>query len=980
MPTGRRRAFIIAVAVAVAVLVLFSVFSGFFIDLLWYREVGLSSVFLKVLGTKSLLGVVFGLLFFGLLYVNLLIVRRLKPPFNPVSLEQEMIERYRVALEPSLRWLLPLLAGVLALFVGIGAASQWHTFLLWRNSSGVSFGRLDPQFHRDVAFYVFSLPWLHFVQGWLFSALVGVTVLVAIGHYLWGGIRPQAPGLSDKVTPQVKVHLSVLLGLIVLVKAWGYYLGRFDLLVSQRGVVTGASYTDVQAQLPALNLLMLIAIVCAVLFLVNIRFKGWALPVIGVGLLALVSIIAGALIPAGVQRLSVAPQELQRERPYIERNIEATREAFALEPIEQQQRDVSPEVTPEDAAANPGTISNIRLWRPSVLQQNYESLQRIRQYYEFADVDVDRYNLDGQRRMLMISAREISQAGIPEGGRTWQNEHLVYTHGFGAVASRVNTATSEGAPEFSLRDIPPIGEPRLSGPGTQPRVYFGEAVEDVPFVVVKTGAQELDYQGAPGNDQQQVTTTYRGTGGIPMGNLLQRALFAYRYRDVNLLISGLIHADSRIMIYRSIEERVSRVAPFLAFDGDPYAAVVDGRMVWIWDAYTTTDDYPYSEETNLADATRSPDSPQGAMQGTANYIRNSVKVVVDAYNGSMTYYITDPNDPIIQVWDKAFPDLFTPGDQVPATLREHFRYPENLFQIQAAQFANYHVLDPEVFYQKQDFWAVPTDPTVTTGISSTGQTTSNLNLAPYYVLMKLPGSTVETFTLILPFTPQGRQNMVAWMAANSDPTGYGTIISYEFPSGRNVDGPQQVFARINQDARFSQERSLFDQGGSRVLFGDFLVIPIEDAMLYVQPVYIQSSGENAIPELKRVIVVNGGRVGLGTTLESALTDSFVGQVAPEEEGGAGPTGTAEQRISQLITQALEAFDRANEALQRGDLAGYQEELDRAQELLTDADALASRVNSAGGGGGDAGSPPTSPPTSAPTGSTPTPSATAAATP
>jgi uncharacterized protein len=979
MPTGRRRAFIIALAVVVAVLILFSVFSGFFIDLLWYREVGLSSVFLKVLGTKSLLGFVFGLVFFGLLYVNLLIVRRLKPPFHAVSLEQEMIERYRVALEPSLRWLLPLLAGVLALFVGIGAASQWHAFLLWRNSSGVSFGRLDPQFHRDVAFYVFSLPWLHFVQGWLFSALVGVTVLVAIGHYLWGGIRPQAPGLSDKVTPQVKVHLSVLLGLIVLVKAWGYYLGRFDLLVSQRGVVTGASYTDVQAQLPALNLLMLIAIVCAVLFLVNIRFKGWALPVIGVGLLALVSIIAGALIPAGVQRLSVAPQELQRERPYIERNIEATREAFALDSIEQQQRGVSPEVTPEDAAANPGTVSNIRLWRPTVLRQNYESLQRIRQYYEFADVDVDRYDLDGQRRMLMISAREISQVGIPEGGRTWQNEHLVYTHGFGAVASRVNTASPEGAPEFSLRDIPPFGEPRLSGPETQPRVYFGEAQEDVPFVIVKTGADELDYQGAPGNDQQQVTTSYRGTGGIPMGNLLQRALFAYRYRDVNLLISGLIHPDSRIMIYRSIEERVSRVAPFLAFDGDPYAAVVDGRIVWIWDAYTTTDDYPYSEETNLAEATRSPDDPQGAMQGTANYIRNSVKVVVDAYNGSMIYYINDPSDPIIQVWDQAFPDLFTPGDLVPDTLREHFRYPENLFQIQANQFANYHVIDPDVFYQKQDFWAVPTDPTVTTGFNETGQTTSTLNLAPYYVLMKLPGNTVETFTLILPFTPQGRQNMVAWMAANSDPTGYGTIVSYEFPSGRNVDGPQQVFARINQDARFSQERSLFDQGGSQVLFGDFLVIPIEDAMLYVQPVYIQSSGENAIPELKRVIVVNGGRVGLGATLEEALADSFVGQVAPEE-GGQQPTGNAEQQISQLIEQALDAFDRADEALRSGDLAGYQEELDRAQQLLRQADEVATRVNSGGGGGGGAAAAPTSGPTTAPTGSPSTPTATASATP
>jgi uncharacterized membrane protein (UPF0182 family) len=359
------------------------------------------------------------------------------------------------------------------------------------------------------------------------------------------------------------------------------------------------------------------------------------------------------------------------------------------------------------------------------------------------------------------------------------------------------------------------------------------------------------------------------------------------------------------------------------------------------------------------------------MQGTANYIRNSVKVVVDAYNGSMTYYITDPNDPIIRVWNNAFPDLFTPGDQVPATLREHFRYPENLFQIQAHQYANYHVQDPDVFYQKQDFWAVPTDPTVTTGINEvTGQTSSSLPLAPYYVLMKLPGNTTETFTLILPFTPQGRQNMVAWMAANSDPTGYGTVVSYEFPSGRNVDGPQQVFARINQDARFSQERSLFDQGGSSVLFGDFLVIPIEDAMLYVQPVYIQSSGENAIPELKRVIVVNGGRVGLGATLEEALTDSFVGQAAPKEGGGQQPSGNAEQQISQLITQALDAFDRANEALRASDLAEYQQELDRARQLLEQADAVASRAGT-GDGGGAAAAAATQPPTSAPTAPSPT---------
>jgi uncharacterized protein len=595
-----------------------------------------------------------------------------------------------------------------------------------------------------------------------------------------------------------------------------------------------------------------------------------------------------------------------------------------------------------------------------VLLDNYKSLQRIKQYYEFADVDVDRYTFEGERRMAMISAREISQNGIPEGGRTWQNEHLVYTHGFGAVSSKVNTASPEGAPEFTLSDIPPVGQPSLA---QQPRIYYGEGGRDVPFVVVDTGARELDYQGAPGNDQAQVTASYHGTGGIPVGNFLQRALFAYRFRDVNLLISGLIHSDSRIMIYRNIAERVSKAAPFLTFDGDPYAAVVGGRLVWIWDAYTTTDRFPYSQEVNLGQATTSSDKPDGAIQGTANYIRNSVKVVVDAYNGSMHYYVTDPTDPIIQVWEKAFPDLFTSGSDVPPELRAHFRYPENLFQIQAEEYANYHVTDPDVFYQKQDFWAIPKDPTVTTSISTTGTETSGLNLAPYYVLMKLPGETTETFTLILPFTPQGRQNMVAWMAAKSDPTDYGQIVSYEFPSGRNVDGPQQVFARINQDPRFSQERSLFDQSGSRVQFGDFLVIPIEDAMLYVEPVYIRSEQSNAIPELKRVIVVNGGRVGLGDTLQSALTDSFVGQV-PSGGGGNQPTGTTEQQVAQLVQQALEHFDRANEALKAQDLGTYQRELNLAQQLLQQANQLTSQERSGSGGGRAASSPsaaPSSPP-------------------
>jgi len=924
---ARRRWPIVVVAIAALLLIGFSALSGFFVDLLWFREVGFTQVFWTILRTKIALGLIFGAAFFALLYANLLIVRLITPRFRALTPEQEIIERYRMAFEPYAWWLLPVFAAVIAVFVGFGVTTGWRTFLLWRNSSGVTFGTHDPLFHRDVAFYVFSLPWLKFVQGWLFSSLVGVTFITAIAHYLWGGIRPQAPALGDKVTPQVKVHLSVLLGVIVLTKAWGYYLGTFDLLTSRRGVVMGASYTDVKAQLPALRILVFIAIACAVLFLVNIRMRGWALPVIAVGLLALASVTAGAAYPVFVQQFKVKPQELERERPYIIENIAATRAAFGLDVIGSEHPTVAPEVTAQQIKQNTATISNIRLWRPDVLKENFESLERIRQYYEFRDVDVDRYVLNGQRRVVMLSAREVAQNGIPGGGKTWQNQHLYYTHGFGAVAAPVNTATAEGAPDFTLQGIPPVGQPQMLGNGQ--RIYYGESSQ-VPFVVVDSGMKELDYQGTQTNEQPFISN-YEGTGGIPIGGFFERALFAWRYRDINLLISNLVTDNSRIMIYRDIKERVPKAAPFLEFDGDPYAAIVDSKLVWIWDAYTTTGQYPYSQEVDLNDVvTQGTGTPP--LTGNVNYIRNSVKVVVDAYEGTMTYYVSDPNDPIIRVWENTFPDLLRPITDASADLMAHFRYPENLFQVQAAQYANYHVTDPSVFYGQQDFWQVPPDPTTAT---------EGVAMRPYYVLMRLPGEPDEKFVLILPFTPQGRQNMVAWMAANSDPgSDYGKIVSYEFSSGASVvDGPAQVFSRINQDARFSQERTLLGQGGSTVLFGDFLVIPIDTGLLYVEPVYVRSKQTSAIPELKRVVVVNGGKVGVGYDLRTAIADSLSGQVTPPGGGGGGG-GTVQEQIAALLQQAADHFAAAEAALKAGDLATYQTEVNAAQAAVDQANQLA----------------------------------------
>jgi uncharacterized protein len=943
-----RRRLLVGIIVFLAALALaFTALSGFFIDVLWFREVGYSQVFWSILGTKFTLGLLFGIAFFLLLYANLWIVRRVTPRYQPLTPEQEIIERYRLQFEPYAWWLIPLFAAVIAFFVGLGVTGQWRTFLVWRNSGGVTFGVTEPQFGRDAAFYVFSLPWLEFVQGWLFSALVGVLLISAVAHYLWGGIRPNAPAFAEKVSPQVKAHLSVLLGLIMLSKAWGYYLGQFDLLTSRRGVVAGASYTDVNAHLPALRILVFIALVCAILFLVNIRMRGWALPVIAVGLLVLVSIAAGAAYPSFVQRFSVNPQELQRERPFIERNIEATRAAFRLDAIESRTAPLSGTVSQDDVEANEQTIRNIRLWRPSILIDNYAALQRIRSYYDFHDIDVDRYMIEGETRLVMVSAREIAQSEIPGGG-SWQNRHLVYTHGFGAVASQVNTSTSEGQPLFTLRDIPPVGEPLLEDDGR--RVYYGED-EDVSFVVVDTAADELDYQGTPQDDQEQVTRNYQGSGGIPIGGLFQRALFAWRYRDVNLLISSLIEGESRIMIYRDIHERVPKAAPFLQFDADPYAAIVDGRLVWIWDAYTTTNEYPYSEPLALDEVATQPDADVAAfpsLSGEANYIRNSVKVVVDAYNGTIDYYVVDERDPIIQVWRSAFPDLFTPMSEATPDLLAHFRYPENLFQVQAWQFTRYHVTDPTVFYGRQDFWEFPGDPAAAPVDAGEVTAAAVGPMRPYYVLMRLPGEQVETFSLILPFTPVARQNMIAWLAAKSDPgEGYGQMISYEFPSGRNVDGPTQVFARINADSQFAAERTLLGQGGSEIRFGDFLVVPIEESLLYVQPVYVQSDQPNAIPELRRVVVVNGPDIGIGSTLGEALDDALGDAVPtptptpPDGDGGGEPppTGTVDEQVQALLDEAANHFALADAALRDGDLATYQREVELAQAAIDEAQAL-----------------------------------------
>ncbi|MBI4728632.1 MAG: UPF0182 family protein [Acidobacteria bacterium] len=903
-PRSRRIA--VAAVLAVVALIILGGAATFYTDLLWFRETRFTSVFWTEIRTKASLGTAFGAIFGVLLGANLLIAQKITSPRRFFTVSDQMLERYRATLQPYVRWIVLGAAALFGLFAGSGATGQWKSWLLFRH--GGEFGRTDPVFGKDLGFYVFRLPFHRFLFTWGFSTLLIITLVVAGAHYLLGGIRAAPRG--PRIAPEVRAHLSVLLGAMVLLKAWGYRLDQMSLLYSPRGTVTGASYTDVNAQLPALKLLVIIALLVGVMFLVNAWIRAWVLPLAGIGLLFVTSILAGGIYPAFVQRVRVAPVERTREAPYIERNIEATRASFDIDKDRVTVKGF-PARTALDKRTidrNRETVDNIRLWEPTVLADVYVQLQQIRQYYQFGDVDVDRYSVDGRRIQVMLSAREMVQSDLQEAAKTWVNTRLIYTHGFGVVASRVNRVGKEGQPDFLLKNIPP----QAAGSGlevTQPRVYFGEK-EETPYVVVRSQEKELDY---PAGETFE-GTTYSGTGGVPLKDFFRRAAFAWRFRDVNLVLSGALRSDSRIMFRRNVGDRVRRVAPFLKFDGDPYIAIVGGRLVWIVDAYTTSDMYPYAQRVDLGDITG------GMLLGSANYIRNSVKATVDAENGTVTLYLWDESDPVIRAWGSIFPGILTPRSEMPPELLEHVRYPEDLFKVQTDRYALYHMTDPEDFYLKEDAWEVPADPTA--------PASNPRMLPPYYVLMKLPGERAAEFVLMRPFTPNNRQNMIAWMAARSDPADYGRLMSFTFPKQSVVPGPGQVEARMNQDPAVSTDRTFFDQAKSEVILGNLLVIPIEDSLLYVQPWYLSGQGSR-LPELKRVIVLAGDKVKIGQTLEEAL--GLLLGTAPEVPTETAPPPGA--TIASLVREALERYAAAQAALRRGDLAGFQRELERMKQAL-----------------------------------------------
>jgi uncharacterized protein len=911
--------------------------SRFYTDLLWFREIDKAGLFWGMLRTKAFIGVLAGLGTAVIVGVNLWMVERLAPRYGLSVVARPQVERARAVLSPYLRPLRLGIAAFLGLVVGLQASGLWQTFLLWRNR--VAFGERDALFSRDVAFYVFELPFQRAVFGWLFTTLVLTTLLVAAGHYVLGGIRPQAE--TNRVAAQAQSHLCVLLGLIVALKAWGYWLDKYQLLFSPRGVVAGASYTDVKAQLPALEVLFWVALICAAMFFWGARRGGLLVPLISIVLLAGVSLIMGGIIPAVFQRFRVEPQELARERPYIERNLDATRKSFNLDQVETQPFPASDNLTQQAIVANRPTIENIRLWDPEVLRPGVRNLQAIAQYYNFTDVDVDRYPIDNNKRQVMISVREVDPNGLADEARTWQNLHLAYTHGYGVVAVQVNTAAAGGQPEFIVQGFNPP-DPKIKV--DEPRVYFGEPPPNSPEFVVANSAQG-EYDAPSLTGETTSLFNYKGEGGVQLSDIGRRLAFAVRFRDINLLISDNIKGDSRLMFNRDIRDRVEKAAPFLQWDGDPYAVVVDGRIKYVRDGYTASSNYPYAQRIDLADAARRNELGSRGVEGIGNYIRNSVKAVVDAYSGEVTLYAFDEQDPILAAWRKAFPDLFAAKGKIPASLNEHLRYPEDLFSIQTWIYASYHIGNPDEFYSKEDFWALPDDRSgeIRRQDNSGGglAAATSVKARPYYLLTKLPGRQEPEFVLVMPFTPNGKENMVSYLAAESDPAEYGKLTLYSLDRSRTILGPTQVNARILATPAISSELTLLNQQGSRVILSNLLVVPVDESLLYVQPIFVQGSAPNSFPLLQKVAVFYNNEVGYATTLGDAISEVVSGQPAqpPPEDGGAQPPPPAtggNNSVQSLLTRANQEYEAAQRALLDGDLAEYQRRIDAMGNLIRQA--------------------------------------------
>jgi len=836
-----------------------------------------------------LAALLFGLFLLGNLVLATHLVPKTESRFWPWTIVRQ--------LQSTLKTVVILGTIFLSVIFGMVAQSNWEVILRFFNWQ--PFNILDPVFHREIGFYVFSLPFLRLLQGWLLGVLV-ITLFGSAGVYLLSyGVQRLRFDFRRRVLAHIGGLAIAILGLF----AWGYWLGIWELVFSSQGVVSGAGYADMHARLPAQWILIAVVIILIGIVLVSIWQRSFRLSIYGVGGWIVAVVLVSGIYPALIQRFQVEPSELERERPYIEHNINYTNVAFALDRIQEQPFPAEESPSIEDIANNEMTISNIRLWDPRPLKDTYNQIQSIRLYYDFNDVDIDRYTIDGVYRQVMLSARELSAEKLATQAQTWVNRKLQFTHGYGVVLSPVNEISSQGLPNLLVKDIPPVGSFDIE----QPQIYFGEKTND--YVIVKTNTQEFDYPSGDDN----VYGRYEGKGGVNLNSILRRLLYAWQLGDLNILISSELNQESRVLYYRNIRERVNHLAPFLELDSDPYLVLMDGRLFWIQDAYTISNRYPYSE-------------PLG---GSLNYIRNSVKAVIDAYDGSVTFYVTDPEDALIRTYQSIFPELFIPGEQMPQSLRAHLRYPEDMFNIQASVYRNYHMRDARVFYNKEDQWAVPKE--VYFGSEQT--------MESYHVIMRLPDEEKEEFLLMLPFTPVNKNNTIGWLAARSDGDNYGTLLAYIFPKEHLVYGPSQVENRIGQDTVITEQLALWGRGGSKVIRGNLLLIPIGSSILYVEPLFLQAEG-GGLPELKRVIVVAGEKIAMEPTLQESLTAIFGIEAPPDTTqppttppGLTKPEEPLSTDIANLIEQAQQHYTKAQEHLQAGNWTGYGEELAALEAVL-----------------------------------------------
>ena len=922
-------------------------------DQMWFSSVGLGKVFSTLLMVKVGLGLTFGAVFFFIMWGNLLLTDRFGARDLSFDPEDEVVRRFQNLVRPYAKRIYAAIALLMGVVAGLNATGQWQKYLLFANSQ--PFGTKDALFHKDISFYVFTLPFVSFVVTWFLITFIVALIVTTGFHYLNGGIR--ATRVTPRVSPRVKAHLSVIGAGIALMKAAGYIIGKWELVNSTNGYVQGATYTDVHARMPALTILVFLSLAAALILLANVRLRGWSLPAVAVGLWLFVALVIGVLYPTILQALKVTPNQDTLEVPYIQRNIEATRAAFNLDQVQVHTFAGLPTISNATIKTDSATLNNIRLWDPAsdIALATVTRRQSIRSYYTFSTLSVDRYFINSKLTPVLIGARQLSTANLPS--QSWVNQHLQYTHGIGAAvvaANMVDPAT--GNPIFVVSNVPPSsssGMPVL----TQPGIYFG--INDPGWVVANTKQSELDYQVNAGrNAGQPVETHYSSTGGVAVGGLFSRLAFALRLGDFNFLISSQINSKSRILFVRDVQQMAQKAAPFLSFDAHPYAVIANGEIQYVLDGYTTTDQYPYSQNASSLGANN------GGLPASFNYVRNSVKVVVNAFSGAMTFYAADPNDPFLKAYRSAFPTMFHPMSDMPAAIQTHLRYPQDIFSVQADILGRYHITSASAFYNASDRWEIsPTTGSGTPSQSLSLTTSTNAagtiisqslaSMSPVYQVGSLPQANHQQLLESIAFVPAGNsstvQGLTAFMIATSDPTDYGHLSVYVTPRGTSVTGPVQADSEIQQNTKAAQTITLLDQHGSSVLLGNNLMVPLDQSVLYIRPLYVTSTS-NPLPQLRYVIAVFNQQVGIEPTLAGALSDVLGANITPSKQGsGSGGTQTG-QSAAYYLQQASSAYALAQKALSAGNLGAYQAEvnsmnrnLSLAQKALTNNSAPASVV-------------------------------------